>query len=106
MQIYNKYVAIGFSRNCVILHEKVKRDSVKVKEEDTLELERLEDASAADKATSLPGRASASSQREGAYAALSRRIIQFELDPAERITEPPLASETGLGETPVRAPLR
>src|SRR5262245_32250073 len=76
-----------------------------VKEEYTLELERLEDASATDKATSLPGRASTSSQGEVAYAALRRRIIHCELEPGERITEAQLAAETGIGKTPVREAL-
>jgi DNA-binding GntR family transcriptional regulator len=76
-----------------------------VKGEDTLELERLEDASTVDKATSLPGRASTSSQGEVAYAALRRRIIQCELEPGERITEAQLASETAIGKTPVREAL-
>jgi DNA-binding GntR family transcriptional regulator len=82
-----------------------KEHSVTVKEGDTLELERLDDASAAGKATSLPGRASALSQGEVAYAALRRRIIHCELEPGERITEAQLASETGIGKTPVREAL-
>ena len=60
-------------------------------EEDTLELERFGDASTADKAIPLPGKASVSSQGELAYAALRRRIIQCELEPGERITEAGLA---------------
>ncbi len=82
-----------------------KKLSITMKEEDTLELERVEDASAAEKATPLPGRASASSQGEVAYTALRRRIIQCELEPGERITEAQLAAETGVGKTPVREAL-
>lgn len=70
-----------------------------------MELECLDDAGAADKATSLPGRASASSQGEVAYAARRRRIIQCELEPGKRITEAQLAAETGIGKTPVREAL-
>jgi|SRR5579864_2449158 DNA-binding GntR family transcriptional regulator len=70
-----------------------------------MEPERVEDASAADKATPSPGRASSSSQGEVAYAALRRRIIQCELEPGERITEAQLATETGIGKTPVREAL-
>ena len=76
-----------------------------VKEEDILERERVDDASAADKATTLSGRASTSSQGEVAYTTLRRRIIQCELEPGERITEAQLASETGIGKTPVREAL-
>ncbi len=76
-----------------------------VNEEDVLELERLEGASTMDKATSLPGRTSASSQGELAYASLRRRIIHCELEPGERMTEAQLASETGIGKTPVREAL-
>jgi DNA-binding GntR family transcriptional regulator len=76
-----------------------------VSEEGTLELERLEDASTADKATSLPRKVSASSQGEVAYATLRRRIIRCELEPGARITEAQLASETGIGKTPVREAL-
>jgi DNA-binding GntR family transcriptional regulator len=74
-------------------------------EEDTLELERLDDANATNKATSLPEKASASSQGEVAYAKLRRCIIRCELEPGERITEAKLASETGIGKTPVREAL-
>ena len=70
-----------------------------------MELERVDDASTADKATPLPARGSASSQGEVAYAELRRRIIQCELEPGERITESQLASETGIGKTPVREAL-
>jgi DNA-binding GntR family transcriptional regulator len=81
------------------------RDSLTVNEEDILELEQLEDASTADKATSLPGKASASSQGEVAYATLRRRIIHCELEPGERITEAQLVSKIGIGKTPVREAL-
>ena len=82
-----------------------KEHSATVKGEDTLEFEQVKNASAIDKALSMPGRASASSQGEVAYAALRRRIIQCELEPGERITEAQLAAETGIGKTPVREAL-
>jgi len=76
-----------------------------VNEEDILELERFENASRADKATSLPVKAAASSQGEIAYVALRRRVIHCELEPGERITEAQLAGEIGVGKTPVREAL-
>jgi DNA-binding GntR family transcriptional regulator len=76
-----------------------------VKEEESLELERFDDTSATDKATSSQERVSASSQGEFAYVTLRRRIIQCELEPGERFTEAQLASETGIGKTPVREAL-
>jgi DNA-binding GntR family transcriptional regulator len=82
-----------------------KEYSVMANEEDTLELERLDDANATDKATSLPRKASASSQGEVAYATLRRRIIRCEVEPSERITEAQLASEIGVEKTPVREAL-
>ena len=82
-----------------------KSKELTVQEEATLELERGDDAGAADKATASPGRASASSQGEVAYATLRRRVIQCELEPGERITEAQLAALTGIGKTPVREAL-
>ena len=80
-------------------------DSHTTKVEDILELERLNDASVADKATSLSRKTLASSQGEIAYTELRRRIIRCELEPGERITEAQLASVTGIGKTPVREAL-
>jgi DNA-binding GntR family transcriptional regulator len=95
-----------FSKETVLYYKgKSKEYIITMKEEGTLELERLEDASATDKATSLPTRTSTSSQGEVAYAALRRRIIHCELEPGERITEAQLASETRIGKTPVREAL-
>lgn len=45
------------------------------------------------------------SQGDAAYAELKRRIIHCELAPGERITEAQLASETGIGKTPIREAL-
>jgi DNA-binding GntR family transcriptional regulator len=50
-------------------------------------------------------RAVPSSQGDVAYAALRQRIIRCELAPGERITEAQLASEIGIGKTPVREAL-
>lgn len=68
-----------------------------------MELEQLNDSSAVDNVISLPGKAS--SQSRVAYTVLRRRIIRCELEPGERITEAQLASETGIGKTPVREAL-
>ena len=50
-------------------------------------------------------KAEAHSQGDTAYAELKRRIIHCALAPGERFTEAQLASETGIGKTPVREAL-
>src|SRR5215469_17615580 len=50
-------------------------------------------------------KAEAHSQGDTAYAELKRRIIHCELAPGERITEAQLASDTGIGKTPIREAL-
>lgn len=49
--------------------------------------------------------AEAQSQGDAAYTELKRRIIHCELAPGERITEAQLASDTGIGKTPIREAL-
>lgn len=49
--------------------------------------------------------AEAHSQGDTAYTELKRRIIHCELAPGERVTEAQLASETGIGKTPIREAL-
>ena len=70
-----------------------------------MERERVDAASGADRTTTSAGRTTTSSQGEVAYAALRHRLIQGELEPGQRMTESQLASEIGVGKTPVREAL-
>lgn len=65
-----------------------------------------EDATGAAQMSESPSpRAAPPSQGEAAYAALRQRLIRCELAPGEHITESQLASEIGVGKTPVREAL-
>jgi DNA-binding GntR family transcriptional regulator len=55
--------------------------------------------------SSVLGKVRSQSQGDVAYAELKRRIIRCALEPEERITEAQLASDIGIGKTPVREAL-